>query len=281
VNEVWIKRQPHVIAPASRAAERQHWKNGGAQAHPVVLIVERDCPAARGLDQALAAEGIAVKVYEPGAALLTQYPSCPEACLLVDVQSGDTSAINLLSRMRELNARLPIIAITAPADVRTAVQAMRAGALDCIECPVDRRALLASLEGAWAWSREWTRASIRRQGITAGLATLTPRQRQIMDLVLAGQPSKNIAADLGISQRTVESHRAAIMKKTGTKSLPALTRLVLAAAATFEHARVPNAASSSSRNSYAHGGFCRAWNSEPVNPTLTISDSYGLTLASA
>src|SRR4029079_12029447 len=101
---------------------------------------------------------------------------------------------------------------------------------DFVEKPFHHGELLASVERALEQSRDSSKLLAWREGAGNPMADLTPRQRQIMDLVLAGHPSKNIAADLGISQRTVETHRASIMKKTGAKSLPALARLALAAA---------------------------------------------------
>ena len=120
--------------------------------------------------------------------------------------------------------------ITGNSDVHMAVQAMKAGASDFIEKPVGRSELLAGVERAVEQSRDANKLAAWREAAANHVAGLSARQRQIMELVLAGQPSKNIAADLGISQRTVENHRAAIMKKTDSKSLPALARLALAAA---------------------------------------------------
>jgi two-component system CheB/CheR fusion protein len=102
--------------------------------------------------------------------------------------------------------------------------------LDFIEKPFNESDLCASVERALEQSRDLDKSLAWRETAANHIAALTPRQRQIMNLVLAGHPSKNIAADLGISQRTVETHRASIMKKTGTKSLPALARLAVAAA---------------------------------------------------
>jgi two-component system CheB/CheR fusion protein len=111
-----------------------------------------------------------------------------------------------------------------------AVEAMKAGAADFIEKPIGHVELLASIERALNQNGDVANASGSRDIAVSRVASLTARQREIMDLVLAGHPSKNIAADLGISQRTVDNHRAAIMKKTGSKSLPALIRLAIAAA---------------------------------------------------
>jgi two-component system CheB/CheR fusion protein len=107
---------------------------------------------------------------------------------------------------------------------------MKAGASDFIEKPVGRVELLASIERALEQSQDSSKLFAWRERAAGHVADLTPREREIMELVLSGQPSKNIAADLGISQRTVENHRASIMKKTGSKSLPALARMALAAA---------------------------------------------------
>jgi len=102
--------------------------------------------------------------------------------------------------------------------------------LDYIEKPMSGANLIASVELALEHSTDESKDSIRREDAKKRIAGLTLRQRQIMDLILAGHPNKNIAMDLGISQRTVENHRATIMSKTGSKSLPALARLAFAAA---------------------------------------------------
>ena len=107
---------------------------------------------------------------------------------------------------------------------------MKAGASDFIEKPIDRAELLASLDRASEQSSNSGKLSSWREAAAKAVRSLTDRQRQVMALVIAGHPSKNIAANLGISQRTVENHRAAIMERTGSKSLPALARLALAAA---------------------------------------------------
>jgi two-component system CheB/CheR fusion protein len=119
--------------------------------------------------------------------------------------------------------------ITGRSDVPTAVRAMKAGATDYIEKPIGGGVLLESVKAALAQWRVWNKRVARQEAAIRHLMGLTVRQRQIMALVLAGQPSKNIAADLGISQRTVESHRAAIMHRTGATSLPALARLAIGA----------------------------------------------------
>jgi two-component system CheB/CheR fusion protein len=156
---------------------------------------------------------------------------------LLDAYLPGMSGLELLQRLGKESNRLPTIMITGRSDVPMAVQAMKAGAMDFIEKPVSSGELLASIERALEQSRDATKLSAWRENAAKHIAGLTPRQREIMQLVLAGHPSKNIAADLGISQRTVENHRAAIMRKTGSKSLPALARLALAAASNGRDAR--------------------------------------------
>ncbi|MDA3858405.1 MAG: LuxR C-terminal-related transcriptional regulator, partial [Roseovarius sp.] len=108
--------------------------------------------------------------------------------------------------------------------------AIRVGAIDFLEKPVGYAELRVSIERALELSRDESKLLDWQTDAAIHIAGLTPRQHQVMDMVLAGHPSKNIAADLHISQRTVENHRASIMKKTGAKSIPALARLALAAA---------------------------------------------------
>ena len=132
---------------------------------------------------------------------------------------------------------MPTIMITGDADVPMAVKAMKAGALDFIEKPIGREELLASIERALDLAHDSGKLMEWRATAAAHLTGLTPRQQDVMERVLAGHPSKNIAADLGISQRTVENHRAAIMKRTGSKSLPALARLAFLASGGAEEPR--------------------------------------------
>ena len=148
---------------------------------------------------------------------------------MIDAYLPGMTGLELLHRLRGGGDLLPAIMITGNSDVPMAVDAMKAGASDFLEKPVGTADLLTVIERALEQSRDSNKALEWREAAASHIAALTKRQRQIMDMVLAGHPSKNIAADLGISQRTVENHRALIMKKTGSKSLPALARLAVAA----------------------------------------------------
>jgi len=194
----------------------------------VVFVIDDDSHIRDGLRKVLETDGRAVEDFATCEAFLEVYHPGPEACLVVDAYLPGMSGLELLQHLSHSSHRLPAIMITGNGDVPMAVQAMKAGALDFIEKPFNHSDLRASVERALEQSRDSGKLLAWREAAANHIAALTPRQRQIMDLVLSGHPSKNIAADLGISQRTVETHRASIMKKTGAKSLPALARLALA-----------------------------------------------------
>jgi two-component system CheB/CheR fusion protein len=174
--------------------------------------------------------GRVVESYSSCEAFLEAFDPSKSACLLIDAYLPGMSGLELLEKLHNEGHRLPAIMITGNADVPMAVHAMKAGALDFIEKPIGREELIAGIERALELSRDSGKLLELRESASAHLAGLTTRQHEVMERVLAGQPSKNIAADLGISQRTVENHRASIMKRTGSKSLPALARLALLAA---------------------------------------------------
>ncbi len=198
--------------------------------NPVIFVVDDDAEIRALLRTTLEDKGLAVEDYADAETFLAAYRPGREACLLIDAYLPGMDGLGLLRALGDAGYRLPSIMITGNSDVAVAVLAMKAGALDFIEKPCGTVELLASIGRALEQSRDAGKLFAYRRNAADHVALLTVRQREIMNLVLAGQPSKNIAADLGISQRTVENHRAAIMKKTGTKSVPALARLALSAA---------------------------------------------------
>ena len=195
-----------------------------------VFVVDDDDQVRSALSTVLEDEGHAVTAFASCEAFLEAFRPEKDACLLIDAYLPCMSGLQLLRKLRESGYHLPTIMITGDSDVAIAVAAMKAGAVDFIEKPVGREELVASLARALDLSRDSSKLLERRESAATHLQGLTPRQVQVMDMVLAGHPSKNIAADLGISQRTVENHRMRIMQRTGTRSLPALARLALIAA---------------------------------------------------
>jgi two-component system CheB/CheR fusion protein len=196
----------------------------------VVSVVDDDSQILDTMRTMLEGAGRTVETYPTGEAFLDAYRPNQRAILLIDAYLPGMSGIELLRRLNRDGRCPPAIVITGKSDVHIAVEAMKAGASDFMEKPIGHDELLESIDRALEEASDVTRFTAWRETAATQIAALTSRQREIMDLVLAGHPSKNIAADLGISQRTVESHRASIMRRTGLKSLPALARLALAAA---------------------------------------------------
>jgi two-component system CheB/CheR fusion protein len=192
-------------------------------------VVDDDAGIRDTVREILEAHGWLVETFASCEAFLAQLRPGREGCLVIDAVLPGMDGFELLARLKADKMTLPSIMITGHGDVSLAVKAMRAGASDFIEKPFGHEELLASITRALEQAPGSARSEDRRMAAASHLNGLTTRQRQILDLVLAGHPSKNIAADLGISQRTVENHRAAIMQKTGSRSIPALIRLAVAA----------------------------------------------------
>ena len=199
------------IAASGRGAVTA--SGGGA----IIHVVDDDPQVRATICEVLTEAGRSVVGHASAEAFLAAYVPGQEACLLVDIQ------------LRARGDRIPVIVITGRGEIGLAVTAMRLGAGDFIEKPLGSTALLDSIARALDQSHDLRQAGAAREAAAAHIADLTSRQREVMELVLAGHPSKNIAADLGISQRTVENHRAAIMQRMGVKSLPELARLVVVA----------------------------------------------------
>ncbi len=215
------------LSPVSERGHglRRHKEVSAPTLDPVIFVVDDDRHVREGIRRFLEAEGHTVEDFATCEAFFESYDPGREGCLLVDFYLPGMTGLDLLRRLRTQQCQLPTILITGNSDVQMAVMAMKSGASDFIEKPVTRGDLVASIERALEQARDASKLHAWQRSAADRLASLTPRQREVMDKVLAGHPNKNIATDLNISQRTVESHRAAIMKKTGAKSLPALARL--------------------------------------------------------
>jgi len=197
---------------------------------PTVFLVDDDDALRETMRELIEQEGRRVATFASCEAFLDAYRPGGKGCLLVDARLPGMGGIALLQRLKTEQHDLPSIVITGHGEVSMAVEAMKAGAIDFIEKPVRRDELLASIDRALALAQNSSASSDRREAAAALIAALTPRERQIMDLVIAGHPNKIIAVDIDVSQRTVENHRAAVMKKTRSKSLSDLVRLAIAAA---------------------------------------------------
>jgi two-component system CheB/CheR fusion protein len=195
----------------------------------VIIVVDDDADVRMSMRAVLEADGHVVEDFPDAESYLAAYRSDREGCLLLDAGLPGMSGLELLGRLRDIGSPMPVIMLTGSNDLTLAISTMKAGACDFIEKPVGKDALMGSIGRALAQSHDVSIVHAFEEKAARHVAELTPRQREIMTLVLAGHPSKNIAVDLGISQRTVENHRASIMKKMDARSLPELARFALAA----------------------------------------------------
>ncbi len=195
-----------------------------------IYIIDDDAEIRASMGDIFKQAGKQVESFTDAESFLAALPQTGEdCCLLIDADLPGLSGLQLLQKLAAEGNTRPSIMVTGQGDIGMAVQAMRAGALDFLEKPVTAAELLATVRRVLDEQHGHQELDARRRDAVQRIAALTARQRDVMDRVLAGQPSKNIAADLGISQRTVENHRAAIMQKTGVKSIPALARLAVMA----------------------------------------------------
>lgn len=192
-----------------------------------VFIVDDDRALSQSMADMLALAGYAVEVYTSAESFLEPHRGERKGCLIVDSVMPGISGLDLLKRLKSEGRDLPSIVITGYGDVAMAIKAMKAGAIDFIEKPARQETLIASIERALMQARDMSARSAAQNAAAANIASLTAREREVMDLVVQGIPNKQIAHKLQISQRTVETHRAAVMKRTGVESLPDLIRLVM------------------------------------------------------
>jgi two-component system response regulator FixJ len=197
----------------------------------LVHIVGTDVDRCQALQELLRSAGITAVIYETADAFLESAAKLRAGCVLVDPATPGVNGPALQTRLKRLGSSLPVIATTPKGDVTTAVEAMKAGAVDFIEGPVDDQRLLAAIEAALGEPRnepspkEPVRAARR-------LAVLSTRERQVLDQIVAGQSNKVIAHKLAISMRTVEVHRAHILRRLGIRSIAEAISLSALAAVT-------------------------------------------------
>jgi two-component system, chemotaxis family, CheB/CheR fusion protein len=194
-----------------------------------IFVVDDERGVRDAMRELLTAAGYRVETFASGQALLDADRAVARGCLLIDVHLPAMSGFDLLARLAAAGNPLPAVLITGYGDVAMAVEAMRAGAIDFIEKPVHSKQLLAAVERALQHTAVPGGLSSWRAAAAMRIATLTRREREVMDEVVAGRLNKEIAQRLAISQRTVETHRAKVMQKMGAASLSDLVRLALAA----------------------------------------------------
>ena len=192
-----------------------------------VYVVEDDEAVRDSLELLLKSDGKPVKTYESATAFLKDYSDKMAGCIVLDIRMPGMDGMELQKKLNEKHSILPIIFVTGHGDVHMAVDAMKEGAVDFIKKPYREEALLEKIEAALKQDLEQRKSLDEKQEIIRRVKSLTPREHEIMDRMIAGQANKVIAIELEISQRTVEIHRSRVMHKMGTHSLAHLVRMVL------------------------------------------------------
>jgi len=197
--------------------------------NPIVHIVDDDAAVRQSLAFLLGSAGLAVRLYDSATAFLAGLPELKGGCLITDMRMPGMTGLELLHELRAKACGLPAIVVTGHGDVPLAVEAMKAGAVDFIEKPFAKAALLGAIEDGYARIEQSSRARARAKDAAVRLGALTPREKDVLQGLARGLPNKTIAYDLGISPRTVEIHRANLMTKLEVASLSDALRVAFAA----------------------------------------------------
>lgn len=202
-----------------------------------IFIVDDDVDVRVSLQALLKAEGYAAETFESAMAFLASDAPARRGCLIADIRMPDMDGLALQEELVRRKAELPVIVVTGHGDVPLAVRAMKAGAVDFLEKPYDEAVLLASIRRALVAAEETSERAASLHEAEARIASLTEREREVLDLLAAGKANKVIAYELDISPRTVEIHRARVMEKMQAKSLAELVRMVVAIGARGSESR--------------------------------------------
>ncbi|MCG6859920.1 MAG: response regulator [Chromatiaceae bacterium] len=194
---------------------------------PTVFVVDDDLEVQDALRWLIESVALPVETFASAEGFVDAVGPDRPGCLVLDVRMPGMGGLRLLESLRTLEIRLPVIVLTGHGDVPLAVRAMKAGAIDFVEKPCADQDLLDRIYGAMQRDAELRAETARRAAISEQLEALTPREREILERLVKGQANKVIAAELDISERTVESHRRHIKEKLQVRSLAELAQIVL------------------------------------------------------
>jgi FixJ family two-component response regulator len=194
-------------------------------AAPIVFVVDDDASVRRSLTRLLAAAGYVVEAFASAPEFLEREPPAGPCCLVLDVRMPGLTGLDLQRALAGAGRRMPIIFVTGHADVQMSVTAMKGGAVDLLTKPVDDTELLGAIQRAVAKDAQDLGAEARLAEIDQRVKTLTPRETEVFALVVTGMLNKQIAFELGISEKTVKVHRARVMEKMRAGSVADLVRL--------------------------------------------------------
>jgi two-component system response regulator FixJ len=195
---------------------------------PMISVVDDDAAARSSLRLLLKSLGLAATAYDSAAAFLAGYDPGQPGCLLLDIRMPGMSGLELQQQLNQRNTLSPIIFITGHGDVAMAVEAMRCGAFDFLQKPFRDQDLLDRVQRAIVKDRSIREQLSGHEALQVRLDSLTAREHDVLELVISGAPNKIVAHKLGISQRTVEIHRARVMEKMSADSLAQLVHMTLA-----------------------------------------------------
>jgi two-component system response regulator FixJ len=195
----------------------------------MVHVIDDDDAARDALRFMLEAAGVRVRTYESAMVFLARLTEAEPGCVITDVRMPEINGIELLERIKKADDRFPVIIITGHGDIPLAVEAMKLGAVDFFEKPYDDEAMLAAVESALSRQQNDSDRQAAASAIRARLDSLSRRERQVLDGLIAGHPNKVIAHELQISPRTIEIYRANVMTKMEASSLSELVRMVVIA----------------------------------------------------
>jgi two-component system response regulator FixJ len=199
------------------------------QAELVVHIVDDDEAVRRSLALLLGSFNIASETHASGEELLEKLAVLRPGCLVVDIRMPGITGLELQEELTRRGCRLPVVIVTGHADVGLAVRAMKSGAIDFIEKPYSEEDLLRAVTTGLTQLADSQLSTAAGEQARLRVATLTPREREVLERLVAGMPNKVIAHELGISPRTVEIHRANLMEKLGCRSLAEVVRVAISA----------------------------------------------------
>jgi len=193
-----------------------------------VYVVDDDQAIRHAMELLMRSVGLVYEIFHSGDDFLTNHTNDRAGCLVLDIRMPGLGGLELQEKLNEMGSTLPIIFITGHGDVPMAVEAMQKGAVDFIQKPFRDQELLDRISEAIETDQERRSAREEKSEVLGKIEKLTNREHQVLDLVVTGKPNKVIAYELGVSQRTVEIHRARVMEKMQAKSLADLVRMHLA-----------------------------------------------------
>jgi FixJ family two-component response regulator len=192
---------------------------------PIVYVVDDDPVVLRALERLLESAGFEVAAFASPQEFLERHDRAAAGCLLLDLAMPELNGLELQAMLEQQASHLPVVFLSGHGDIAASVRAMKQGASDFLTKPVDDALLIATIRDALARDREVRAARAERERVDQRLATLTERERQVLELIVAGKLNKGIAAELGTVEKTIKFHRANLMRKMGVRVVADLVKL--------------------------------------------------------